>query len=149
MKLIMANYYEWFKAIHIIAVISWMAGLLYMPRLFVYHSKAEIGSEMDKTFQIMERKLLRLIMNPAMIFTIIFGLINAKIYGFVALGIWFHIKMAAVFILVLFHGFLSRQRKIFMLGKNIYSEKFYRLINEIPTICMVIAVFMVVLKPFE
>lgn len=145
----MDNYYEWFKAIHIIAVISWMAGLLYMPRLFVYHSKAEIGSEMDKTFQIMERKLLRFIMNPAMILAIIFGLINAKIYGFVALGIWFHIKMTAVLGLVLFHGFLSRQRKIFILGKNTYSEKFYRIINEIPTLCMIVAVVMVVVKPLE
>lgn len=145
----MANYYEWFKAIHIIAVISWMAGLLYMPRIFVYHTKAVIGSEMDKTFQIMERKLLRIIMNPAMIITIIFGLLNAYIYGFVALGIWFHIKMAAVLVLVLFHGFLSRQRKIFILGKNTYSERFYRILNEVPTICMVVAVFMVVLKPFE
>lgn len=145
----MANYYDWFKAIHIIAVISWMAGLLYMPRLFVYHSSAEIGSEVDKTFQIMERKLLRFIMNPAMIIAIIFGLLNSKIYGFVALGIWFHIKMVAVFVLMLFHGFLSHQRKIFVLGKNSYSGKFYRIINEIPTLCMIVAVFMVVLKPFE
>lgn len=145
----MANYYEWFKAIHIIAVISWMAGLLYMPRLFVYHSKVSVGSEMDKTFQIMERKLLRVIMNPAMIITIIFGLINAYIYGFVALGTWFHIKMAAVLVLVLFHGFLSYQRKVFILGQNNYSERFYRIINEIPSVCMIVAVFMVVLKPFE
>ncbi len=145
----MENYYEWFKALHIIAVICWMVGLFYLPRLFVYHSKVQIGSEMDKTFQIMERKLLRIIMNPAMIFSIVFGLLNAKIYGFGALGLWFHIKMTSVLLLVLFHAFLSRQRRAFEAGKNIYSEKFYRIINEVPTLCMIVAIIMVVIKPFE
>lgn len=145
----MANYYEWFKALHIIFVISWMAGMLYMPRLFLYHSKAKVGSEMDQTFQLMEKRLLRIIINPAMILAIIFGLINANIYGFQALGTWFHIKMTSVIGLVIFHAFLSKQRKIFENGKNQYSENFYRIINEIPTILMVIAVIMVVVKPFE
>lgn len=145
----MENYYEWFKALHIIAVICWMVGLFYLPRLFVYHSKVQIGSEMDKTFQIMEKKLLRIIMNPAMILSIVFGLLNAKIYGFGALGLWFHIKMTAVLLLVLFHAFLSRQRRAFEAGKNIYSEKFYRIINEVPTLCMIVAIIMVVIKPFE
>lgn len=145
----MANYYEWIKALHVIAVISWMAGMFYLPRLYVYHTGAKKDSEMDKTFKVMERKLLRFIMNPAMIVTLITGFLNAKIYGFVALGMWFHIKMTAVVILVMFHGFLARQRKIFERGENQYSEKFYRIMNEVPTICMLIAVVMVIVKPFE
>lgn len=145
----MENYYDWFKALHVIAVISWMAGMFYLPRLYVYHTKAKKDSEMDKTFKTMERKLLRFIMNPAMIVTLITGFINAKIYGFVALGMWFHIKMLAVVILVIFHGFLAHQRKLFELGENQYSERFYRIMNEVPTICMLIAVVMVIVKPFE
>lgn len=145
----MGQYYEWIKALHVISVISWMAGMLYMPRLFVYHTKAEVGSEMDKTFQVMEKKLLRIIITPAMIASLIFGILNAYIYGFVVLGMWFHIKMAAVLGLFAFHGFLSRQRKAFERGENKYSEKFYRIINEVPTILMIISVIMVVVKPFE
>lgn len=145
----MDNYYMWFKAVHVITVISWMAGLFYLPRLFAYHTRAAIGSEMDKTFQIMEGRLLRIIMNPAMILTYIFGLINAHIYGFIALGLWFHIKMTAVIGMTIFHGLLARWRKDFVAGKNRHSEKFYRVINEIPPILMVIAVIMVIVKPFE
>jgi putative membrane protein len=145
----MANYYEWYKALHIIAVISWMAAILYMPRLFVYHSRAEIGSEMDKTFQIMERRLLKIIMTPAMIATYVFGITNAYIYGFVALGGWFHIKMTAVLGLTAMHGMLAKWRKDFAKGENKHSEKFYRIINEVPFLLMVIAVVMVVVKPFE
>ena len=145
----MANYYMWFKAMHIIAIISWMAGIFYLPRLYVYHTRAQAGSEMDKTFQIMEAKLLRVIMNPAMIMSYVFGLLNAYIYGIPALGVWFHIKMGAVIGLTIMHGLLARWRKDFAAGNNKHSEKFYRIINEVPVIFMVIAVFMVVVKPFE
>ncbi len=145
----MASYYEWVKALHIIFVICWMVGLLYLPRLFAYHTRAAIGSEMDKTFQTMESRLLRIIMNPAMIGTYILGLTNAYIYGFVALGVWFHIKMTAVIVLTIAHGLFARWRKDFAAGKNKHSEKFYRICNEVPAVMMVIAVFMVVLKPFE
>ncbi|MGX6960050.1 MAG: protoporphyrinogen oxidase HemJ [Rickettsia endosymbiont of Pentastiridius leporinus] len=145
----MASYYLWFKSIHLISAICWIAGLLYLPRIYAYHSKVKIGSEMDKTFQIMELRLLRIIMNPAMISTFIFGLINAYIYGFVALGVWFHVKILAVLVLVIFHGLLARWRKDFAKGKNLHSEKFYRVINEVPTICMIIAVIMVIVKPFD
>ncbi|AFB21597.1 protoporphyrinogen oxidase HemJ [Rickettsia canadensis] len=145
----MTSYYLWFKSIHLISAICWMVGLLYLPRIYVYHTKAEIGSELDSTLQVMELKLLRFIMNPAMISTFIFGLINAYIYGFVALGNWFHIKMLAVLILVIFHGLLARWRKDFANGKNIHSENFYGIVNEIPTICMIIAVIMVIVKPFD
>jgi putative membrane protein len=126
-----------------------MAGMLYMPRLFMYHTKTEKNSEMDKTFQIMERRLLRLIMNPAMIMTYIFGLLTAYIYGFAALGMWFHLKMCAVLFLTIFHMFLAQWRKDFEKGKNIHSAKFYKIINEIPTILMILAVILVIVKPFE
>jgi putative membrane protein len=145
----MEEYFLWYKAIHVISVISWMAGILYMPRLFVYHTRAKKGSEMDKTFQVMERKLLRFIMNPAMISSYVFGLLTAYIYGFVALGMWFHLKMFAILLMTIFHGFLAKWRKDFEKGKNIHSEKFYRMANEIPTILMIISVLLVIIKPFE
>ena len=145
----MANYYLWFKAFHIITITAWMAGILYLPRLYAYHTRAVVGSEMDFTFQIMERRLLRIIMNPAMIASYIFGLINAYIYGFIALGAWFHIKMIAVLGLTILHALLARWRKDFENGQNKHSERFYRIVNEIPAIFMIIAVIMVVVKPFE
>lgn len=145
----MINYYEWFKAFHIISVIAWMAGILYLPRLYVYHTRAKVGSDMDKTFQIMEYRLLKFIMNPAMISTYILGISNAYMYGFPALGVWFHIKMLMVLIITLMHGLFARWRKDFVKGKNKHSEHFYRVANEIPTIAMIVSIIMVVLKPFE
>ena len=145
----MSDYYDWFKALHIIFVLSWMAAMFYLPRLFVYHTKVKVGSEQDKMFQTMERKLLRLIMNPSMIGTYVFGLITAHIYGFSALGIWFHIKMLAIIVLTILHGLMARWRKDFEKGKNVHTEKFYRILNEVPVIAMVVAVIMVVVKPFE
>jgi putative membrane protein len=145
----MANYYEWLKALHLISMVAWMAGLFYLPRLYVYHTKALYGSEMDKTFQLMELRLLRIIINPAMIATIVFGLLCAQIYGFKALGVWFHVKMMAVMLLVIFHMMLARWRKAFATGQNIHSEKFYRIMNEVPVALMIIAVIMVIVKPFE
>lgn len=145
----MADYFMWYKAIHVISVISWMAAMFYMPRLFVYHTRAENGSEMDKTFQLMEHKLLKIIMTPSMILTYFFGILIAYIYGFVALGAWFHIKMTTVIGLTIFHGLLAKWRKDFINGNNNHSEKFYRLMNEIPPILMIVAVIMVIVKPFE
>lgn len=145
----MENYFLWYKAIHVIAVICWMAAMFYMPRLFVYHCKTEVGSEADKAFKVMEKKLLRIVMTPSMITTYIFGLLVAYIYGFVALGIWFHIKMAAVLVLTIFHGFQAKWVKDFANGNNKHSEKFYRIVNEIPVLFMMVAVIMVVVKPFE
>lgn len=100
-------------------------------------------------FVLMERRLLRVIMNPAMVFTYIFGFLNAYIYGFGALGIWFHVKLAAVLGLTLVHGLLARWRKDFEGGKNMRSENFYRILNEVPTFFMAVAVIMVIVKPFE
>ena len=138
--------YEIVKIIHIIAVISWMAGLLYLPRIFVYHTQTLVGSETDKVFQIMERRLLRYIMNPAMIVAIVCGLYLANEIGFEF--VWLHIKITLIAILVFYHHFLGRCRKNFAAGKNKHSEKFYRMINEVPTVIMIAAVVLVILKPF-
>jgi putative membrane protein len=143
----MENPYLIVKALHIICVISWMAGMLYLPRLFVYHTKAKIGSELDKTLQIMEIKLLRLIINPAMILSFVFGIWLIYFIGFSSGG-WLHAKIFLVLILSGFHGFLSKCRKNFVSGTNKRSEKFYRIINEVPALLMVIIVFLVVLKGF-
>lgn len=145
----MEEYFIWYKTFHVISVISWMAAMFYLPRIFVYHTKAEIGSEMDKTFQIMEKRLLKIIMTPAMLSTYIFGLLTAYVYGLVALGIWFHIKMLAVLGLTIMHGLCAKWVKDFAKGENKHSEKFYRMVNEVPTILMILAVIMVIVKPFE
>ena len=145
----MEDYFLWYKSIHVISVISWMAAMFYMPRLFVYHCRAEVGSEMDKTFQLMEYRLLKIIMTPSMLLTYFFGLLTAYVYGFVALGLWFHIKMLAVIVLTAIHGLLAKWVKDFAKGENKHTEKFYRIINEIPVVFMVISVVMVIVKPFE
>lgn len=145
----MAQYYNWFKALHVIAVISWMVGMLYLPRLFVYHCSAEKGTELDKTFKIMESRLIKIIINPAMVISIVFGLSNAHIYGMLNLGTSFHIKMLAVFFLVLIHGLLIRWHKAFLRGENTHSAFFFRVINETVTFFMVVSVIMVVVKPFD
>ena len=138
--------YEIIKIIHIIAVISWMAGLLYLPRIFVYHTQTRVGSETDKVFQVMERRLLRYIMNPAMIVAVVCGLYLANEIGFTF--VWLHIKITLIAILVFYHHFLGRCCKNFAAGKNKHSEKFYRMINEVPTVIMIAAVVLVILKPF-
>lgn len=142
------NSYLIFKSLHLISMVAWMAGLFYLPRLYVYHTRAKIGSEMDATFQIMEEKLLRIIMNPAMILTFLFGLLLIHEVGFKNLGIWFHIKLTCLFVLSGFHGYLAKVRKIFAKGENKKSEKFYRLVNEVPTIILIAIIFLAVLKPF-
>ena len=144
--------YEWIKAVHIIAVIAWMAGMLYLPRLFVYHCAAEIGSVQSETFKVMERRLLRAIINPAMIATWVFGLWLAWLgpdsrYGWFASG-WLWAKIILVLGLSAVHGLLARWRKDFAQDRNRHSQKFYRIINELPTLLMILIVLLVVLKPF-
>jgi protoporphyrinogen IX oxidase len=134
------------KALHVIAVISWMAGLLYLPRLFVYHSDLKDNSDSAKLFIIMEKRLLRFIMNPAMVITFITGFILFKYIGF-SQG-WVHAKLLLVLFMAGFHGFLAKYRKNFENNQNNNSEKFYRIINEIPTILMILIVFLVIFKPF-
>lgn len=138
--------YDLVKILHIVAVISWLSGLLYLPRIFVYHAQVARGSETDKIFQTMERKLLRYIMNPAMILTFIFGLYLASEIGFEF--VWLHIKLTLVAILLIYHHLLSRWRKDFEKGQNKHSEKFYRIINEVPIILIIAIVALVILKPF-
>ncbi|MFK8040572.1 MAG: protoporphyrinogen oxidase HemJ [Rickettsiaceae bacterium] len=146
----MAQYYLWFKSAHIISVISWMAAMFYLPRIYVYHTQVQFGSEQDKMFQIMEERLLRIIMNPAMISTYVFGFLTAYIYGFGALGeIWFEIKFIGVIGLTLLHALFAKWRKDFKNDKNKHSTSFFRIINEVPVLLMIIIVVMVTIKPFE
>ncbi len=143
--------YGWLKAFHIIAVIAWMAGMLYLPRLFVYHCAAEKGSIQSETFKVMERRLLRAIINPAMIATWVLGLWLAWYgpdprYGWFASG-WLEAKLALVVILSAVHGLFANWVKLFAADRNPHSQKFYRIINEVPTILMIAIVILVVLKP--
>jgi putative membrane protein len=144
--------YEWIKALHIIAVIAWMAGMLYLPRLFVYHCAAETGSVKSETFKVMEQRLLRGIINPAMIATWVLGLWLAWLgpdsrYGWFASS-WLWAKIILVLALSAVHGLLARWRKDFAQDRNRHSQKFYRIINEVPTVLMILIVLLVVLKPF-
>ena len=139
--------YEWIKALHGIAVIAWMAGMLYLPRLFVYHCDAEIGSKQSETFKVMERRLLRAIINPAMAVTWLAGLYLAFAGHWFSAG-WLHGKLLLVIAMSGLHGFLARCVKDFAADQNLRSQKFYRLINEVPTILMIGIVILVVVKPF-
>jgi putative membrane protein len=139
--------YEWIKALHVIAVIAWMAGMLYLPRLFVYHCVAEQGSPQSETFKIMERRLLRAIINPAMIVTWIAGLYVAWAGHWYSAG-WFHAKFALVLAMSGVHGFLGARVRDFALDRNTRSQRFYRIINEVPTVLMIAIVILVVVKPF-
>jgi len=139
--------YEWIKALHVIAVISWMAGMLYLPRLFVYHCEAEIGSKQSETFKVMERRLLKAIINPAMIVTWLVGLYLAWA-GHWYLSGWFHLKLLLVLVMSAVHGFFVRYVRAFAADQNQHSQKFYRIINEVTTALMIGIVILVVVKPF-
>lgn len=145
---LLVSWYAWTKALHIIAVISWMAGMFYLPRLFVYHAEtAEVGSEMDLTFRIMEEKLLRVIMRPAMIATWVFGLLLVLTPGVVDWGqIWPWIKAASVLVMTGMHGWLTVRRREFAEGRNTRTGRTYRIANEVPTVLMFLIVFSVVLR---
>ena len=139
--------YEWIKALHVIAVIAWMAGMLYLPRLFVYHCEAEAGSKQSETFKLMERRLLKAIVNPAMIVTWLAGLYLAWAGHFFSAG-WLHAKLLLVLVLSGIHGFFSRCVKDFSADRNTRPQKFYRIVNEVPTILMIGIVILVIVKPF-
>jgi protoporphyrinogen IX oxidase len=139
--------YLWVKAIHVIVVISWMAGMLYLPRLFIYHTGAERGSVQSETFKVMEQRLLRVIINPAMMVAWVLGLWLAwKGFGFSA-G-WLHAKIALVVVLSGVHGYLSGAVRKFAEDRNDKSARHWRLVNEIPTVLMILIVMLVVVKPF-
>jgi protoporphyrinogen IX oxidase len=139
--------YEWIKAFHIIAVIAWMAGMLYLPRLFVYHCDARSGSQQSETFKVMEQRLLKLIINPAMLATWALGLWLGSRGGWFAAG-WLQAKILLVLLLSGLHGFMVRWVRDFAHDHNRHSSRFYRIINEVPTVLMVATVVLAVVKPF-
>lgn len=141
------NLYLWIKALHLIAVMSWMAALLYMPRLFIYHTDAAPGSEQSETFKMMEQRLLKVIMNPAMMITWGLGLYLAwSVYGFQ--GGWLHVKLLLVLLLTGVHMLFSRAVRAFARDENTRSARYWRLMNEAPTLLMILIVIMAVVKPF-
>ena len=140
-------FYPWLKTLHVVAVISWMAGLLYLPRLFAYHADAK--GETAETFKVMERRLLRLIMNPAMIATYVFGLLLLAVPGAVDWSAgWIYVKLAAIAALTVTHHLLAAWRKTFAADANARPSRFYKLMNEVPTVLMIVIVAMVIVKPF-
>ena len=139
--------YLWIKSLHVVSIIAWMAGLLYLPRLFVYHCAAEKGSIQSETFKVMERRLLRAIMTPAMILAWISGLTLAWQAGFFISG-WFHLKLMLVLVMSGSHGYMSRCVRTFAADANERSHTFYRVLNEVPTLLMLVIVVAVIVKPF-
>jgi putative membrane protein len=139
--------YLWLKAFHVIAVIAWMAGMLYLPRLFVYHCDAPVGSQQSETFKVMERRLLKAIINPAMIATWVLGLILVWQGGWIASG-WLHAKLALVIALSAVHGIYVKRLKEFAADRNTRPTRYYRILNEVPTGLMIAIVILVIVKPF-
>ncbi|MDC3020249.1 protoporphyrinogen oxidase HemJ [Candidatus Pelagibacter sp.] len=142
------NYYLLFKSLHLISVISWMAGLLYLPRIFVYHAENSYDRKISEVFKTMEKKLYFYIMTPAMILSWIFGLLLIHSTGFQQLGqTWMVLKILFVILLTLYHFYLGKTLNQFKFDQNTHSHKFYRLINEIPTLLLILIVFVVIFKP--
>ncbi len=137
----------WLKALHVIAVIAWMAGMLYLPRLMVYHADTPVGTPQSETFKVMERRLLKAIINPAMIATWVFGLWLAYESGFFKMG-WLHAKLSLVLIMSGLHGYLSGQVRKFAADQRPHTARHYRILNEVPAVLMVAIVILVVVKPF-
>ena len=145
----LTDWYLWIKALHIISVMAWMAGMLYLPRLFVYHVDAEPGSQQSETFKIMERRLMRAIINPAMMAAFLFGTLMAFTPGIVDWSAgWPWFKIVLLILMTGIHGFLSRWRRQFEADQNTHSAKFYRAMNEVPTVLMILIVITIVVKPF-
>lgn len=139
--------YEWIKALHVVAIISWMAALLYLPRLFIYHCAAEQGSVQSETFKVMERRLLKAIMTPAMIVSWLTGLYLVWRGGWFWSG-WFMVKLSAVIGMSAVHGFFAGVTRRFAEDRNTRAQRFYRIMNEVPTVLMLVIVAMVIVKPF-
>ena len=139
--------YLWLKALHVIAVISCMAGMLYLPRLFVYHAGTKPGSEQAETFKVMEGRLLKFIMTPAMIVTWLAGIALVVLGQWVGAG-WLHAKLALVLVMTVIHGLLSHWMTEFAYDRNTHTQKFFRIVNEIPTLLLILIVILVVVKPF-
>ena len=142
------DYYLWLKAVHVIAMVAWMAGLLYLPRLFVYHAQGGSGSAESATFKVMERRLLKAILNPAMIVVWVTGLWLAFSSGYIKGAGWLHAKIGLVILLSAYHGFLAATTKRFAADRNLRSPGFFRVANEVPTVLLIGIVILVVVKPF-
>ncbi len=141
-------HYAWLKAFHVIAVMSWMAGMLYLPRLFVYHADAAAGSDKSETFKIMERRLLKFIINPAMILSFALGGLMLWLEPGLLKEGWMHVKLGCLVLLTGVHGFCAKSVRLFARDANTRPAKFYRWLNEAPTVLMIIIVIMVVVRPF-
>lgn len=144
---LLSTLYPWIKALHVMSIIAWMAAMLYLPRLFVYHVDAPPGSDMSETFKVMERRLLRGIMTPAMIASLLFGLLLLLVPGVLAQG-WLHAKFLLLLGMFGLHGFFARCRKDFAADRNRRSARFYRWMNEMPALLLVAIVLLAVAKPF-
>lgn len=139
--------YLWLKALHVISVISWMAGMLYLPRLYVYHVAAKPGSEQSETFKVMERRLLRFIINPAMIASWVFGVSMLVQNPDLLHQPFMHAKLGLLLLMQLAHALMARCRRAFANDKNVYSARFYRILNEVPTVLMIGIVIMIIVRP--
>lgn len=140
--------YEWIKALHVISVISWMAGMLYLPRLFVYHCETTPGTAESERFKVMERKLLKIIINPAMIATWVFGILMIAARPEMFDGaIWLHLKLTLVLALSGLHGWFVRMQRAFAEDRNTRPQRFYRMVNETPAVIMILVVILVIVKP--
>lgn len=149
MNTILGSLYPWIKSLHVMAVISWMAGMFYLPRLYVYHCETQRGSAESERFKIMERRLLKQIINPAMMAAWVLGLLLVLTPGVVDWSSgWWWTKFIAVILMSGFHGALSKWRRMFLEDRNTKSQKFYRIANEVPTVLMAIIVTMVIVRPF-
>ncbi|MBM3589160.1 MAG: protoporphyrinogen oxidase HemJ [Alphaproteobacteria bacterium] len=145
----LAPFYAWTKALHLISVFAWMAGLFYLPRLYVYHTQQPSGSAQGELFKTMERRLLRAIMNPAMISAWVFGLVLILTPGVVDWGAgWWHGKLFGLLAMTVFHMDLARARRLFAEDRNTRSERNWRIVNEVPTLLLILIVVMVIVKPF-
>jgi len=149
MALRLIELYPWLRSLHILSMVAWMAGLLYLPRLYVYHAGLAPGSEASETFKVMERRLLRGIMHPAMAATVLFGVALAVTPGLVDWSMaWIYVKLAGVGGLLVMHGLVTAWRRDFAADRNRRPARFYRMVNEIPTLLLILIVIMVVVKPF-
>ena len=144
----LATVYPWTKAFHVISMVAWMAGMFYLPRLFVYHCDLQPGSAESERFKVMEHRLLRQIVNPAMIATWFFGSMLVLTPGIVDWSApWWHVKLAAVLLMSGFHGAMSKWRRLFLKDRNTKTHRFYRIANEVPTLLLVAIVIMVIVRP--
>lgn len=144
-----ADIYLWLKALHVISIIAWMVGLLYLPRLFVYHSDVQPGSPSSETFKVMEKRLLRVIMTPAMLASWLFGLGLLVSSPVVSWGSgWLHVKLLLVLAMSVLHGMMAKWRRDFANDANRHGARFYRILNEVPTVLMIVIVLAVIIKPF-